>query len=116
GRGGGRLLVERGKAFALGGPHLLEKMVDLLEGADRCGQRVEHQGVLRLVAVTLEQRFDDQLVHGHVSTVQGGELLRKGPEVAGMDAASIDVALDLDATGGQVAEPASVAPMPADLP
>src|SRR5206468_6748015 len=93
---------EGGQALALGLPHLVEKLVDLIERADRRRQRVEHQRVLGLPPIAFEQRLDGELVDGHVRAVERRELLGQGTELAGLDASTVDVALDLDAAVEQV--------------
>ena len=56
----------------------------------------------RALAVALEQRLDDEFVDGHVRAVEGGELLRQRPEVAGLNAVAVHQARDLDTAVGRL--------------
>src|SRR5581483_7894327 len=100
--------LEGRQVLPLGLPHLVEELLDLVERAHRRGQRVDRERVQSLLPVVLEQRLDDELVHGHVRAVERGQLLRQLAEVHRVEAVRIDLALDLDTALRQVVDRAVV--------
>src|SRR5439155_20323185 len=69
----------------------------LFERAHGRREWIDRKRVEGAPPVVMHQRMHDQLMHGHVRAVEGGELLGDLAESHRVKAFAIDLALDLDA-------------------
>src|SRR6516165_8359710 len=81
---------------AVGGEQGVDKIVDLVEVEFRRGMRVEHRGLVDVVAATGERRLDRQLLHVYVGADHAGQLRRKCADAGRLDAVAVDEARHLD--------------------
>src|SRR5437879_2637087 len=94
-------LRQRRDPVAVGVEERVDEVVDLVEVELCRGMRIEHRGVVHVLASTGERGFNRELVHVDVRADQRGELWRERADTRRLHAVAVDQARYLDGASGR---------------
>ena len=92
-----RVSLVFGEHVAVGCDEFIDERPDLIEAEFGGGVRVEHGGMIDVLAFAGERGFDDQRLHVDVGLLHGGEMWRHFANVRGLQSAFINEHRDFDA-------------------